>query len=159
MADLTRPSRPGRKRGPAIGLAVFGSASFADNTQQLAVLLGRHERLSDWMTGAGLDLVMSDAGLRIVDAMIDRWLDDPTIAPGLTNEVGIFLGDVIFHEISNARWHVWPNGHPVIRLGNGRELDVTALTRERVRKGRPHLNTILDNAAAAAESRPTDGIT
>ena len=159
MADLTRPARPGRKRGPAIGLAVFGSAGFADNTQQAR----RHARPP--RTAQRLDDRCGPrlGGVRCWPAdrrRHDRPLaDDPTIAPGLTNEVGIFLGDVVLHEISNARWHVWPNGHPVIRLGNGRELDVTALTRTRVRKGRPHLNTILENAAAAAEWRPTNGTT
>ena len=62
----------------------------------------------------------------------------------------------MLHEISNARWHLWPNGQPVIRLGNGRELDVTAVTRTRIRKGRPHLNAILDNAARAAGSAPAE---
>ncbi|WP_344810093.1 DUF6278 family protein [Microlunatus ginsengisoli] len=153
MSNINSSRRHRRKHGTARGVAVFGTSGFADDSQGLTDLLGRHERLIGWMRAAGLDLEVSAAGLQTVDAMVGTWRDDPIVAPGLTNDVGIFLGDVMVHEISGARWHVWPNGHPVIRLADGKEIDVTAQTSTRVRKGRPHLNAILDQAAAAAKAR------
>ncbi len=157
MGNINSSRRHRRKHGTARGVAVFGTSGFADDSQGLTDLLGRHERLIGWMRAAGLELEVSAAGLQTVDAMVETWRDDPSVAPGLTNDVGIFLGDVMVHEISGARWHVWPNGHPVIRLADGKEIDVTAQTSTRVRKGRPHLNAILDQAAGAAKAGPTSG--
>lgn len=154
MIDIRRLWRRGRRRGTAQGVGVFGSPGFADDPEGLAALLGSHERLTGWMTAAGLDLEVSAAGLQSVDAMVDRWRDDPTIAPALSNDVGVFLGDVLLHEIRGSRWHVWPNGHPVVRLEGGREIDVTARTESRVRKSQPHLSAILDGARAATRHTP-----
>ena len=149
MVDIRRLWRRGRRRGTAQGVGVFGAPGFADDPDGLAALLGRHERLTKWMRAAGLDLQVSAYGLQAVDAMIDHWQDDPTIAPALSNDVGVFLGDVLIHEISGSRWHVWPNGHPVIRLKGGQEIDVTAQTRTRTDKGQPHLSAALAKARAA----------
>lgn len=107
------------------------------------------------MRTAGADLEVSAGGLQAVDAMIDTWRDTPAAAPNLANEVGLFLGSVLVHEIIDASWHAWPNGHPVIRLTTGKEFDVTALTATRVRKGQPRLKAILDQAVAATGTRPT----
>lgn len=154
MIDIGRLWRRGRRRGTAQGVGVFGSPGFADDLEGLAALLGRHQRLTEWMRAAGLDLQVSASGLQTVDAMIDYWRDDRTIAPALSNDVGVFLGDVLLHEISGSRWHVWPNGHPVIRLKGGQEIDVTAQTRTRVGKGQPHLSATLDKARAARRPTP-----
>jgi hypothetical protein len=81
MVDITRVWRHRRKRGTAQGVAVFGTSGFAEDPQGLTDLLGRHERLTDWMRTAGLDLRVSAAGLQTVDAMIDAWRDDPIVAP------------------------------------------------------------------------------
>lgn len=128
---------------------MFGAPGFADDSEGLAALLGRHERLAGWMRAAGLDLHVSASGLQAVDAMIDHWQDDPTIAPALSNDVGIFLGDVLLHEVNGSRWHIWPNGHPVIRLKGGQEIDVTAQARTRADEGQPRLSATLDRARAA----------
>lgn len=80
-------------------MGVFGSPGFTADQKGLADLLSRHDRLINWMAAAGLDLEKSAAGLRAVDAMIDAWRDDPSVAPGLSNEVGLYLGDVMLHEI------------------------------------------------------------
>jgi SAM-dependent methyltransferase len=34
---------------------------------------------------------------------------------------------VIVATIAGARWRLWPNGHPVVRLASGRDLDVAAM--------------------------------
>ncbi len=153
VIDIGRLWRRGRRRGKAQGVAVFGAPGFANDADGLASLLGSHQRLADWLTAAGLELEVSAAGLQTVDVMIDRWREDPTIASALSNDVGVFLGDVLLHEVSGARWHVWPNGHPVVRLAGGREIDVTGQTQTRVRKGQPHLGAVLDGAKASTRTR------
>lgn len=149
MRDLKRLWRHGRERGAARGVGVFGGPGFADDAQGLTDLLGRHEDLTDWMSTAGADLQVSAAGLEAVHALMDTWRDAPALTPNLANKVGLFLGTVLIHEISGASWHIWPNGHPVVRLTTRKDFDVTALTETRVRTGHPHLTTVLDQAAAA----------
>lgn len=146
MVDIRRLLPRRRRHRTAEGVVVFGSPGIANDQQALTTLLGRHERLAGWMTTAGLDLEVSSAGLRVVNSLIEEWLEDPTVAPGLINEVGVFLGDVLLHEIADARWWIWPNGHPVIRLRSGPEIDVIAQTAVRVQKGRPPLNDTLETA-------------
>jgi hypothetical protein len=53
-------------------------------------------------------------------------------------------------NVAGARWHVWPNGHPVIQLADGRESDVVALVAERLRTGRPTLPQVLSDARAGS---------
>lgn len=154
MAGFGGLWHPGRRRRSAQGVGVFGSPGFADDQQGLADLLGRHDRLADWMSAAGLDLQVSAAGLESVDTMIDTWRDDLTVVPQLANEVGVFLGDVLLHEIPGARWLVWPNGHPVIHLPDGREIDVTERAGRRIRRGRPRLTAVLGTAGTATKRRP-----
>jgi hypothetical protein len=149
MRDLKCLWRHGRKRGAARGVGVFGGPGFADDAQSLTDLLGRHEDLTDWMSTAGADLQVSAAGLQAVDVLMDTRRDAPALTANLANKVGLFLGTVLIHEISGAGWHIWPNGHPVIRLTTGKDFDVTALTETRVRTGHPHLTAVLDQAAAA----------
>jgi hypothetical protein len=43
---------------------------------------------------------------------------------------------------------MWPNGHPVVRLRSGRELDVVALGNSRVTSGHPRLARAFADAAA-----------
>ena len=63
-------------------------------------------------------------------------------------QAGLFLGTVILARVAGARWRVWPNAHPVVRLPSGRELDVVAMGNDRVRKGTPRLITVFADAAA-----------
>lgn len=62
---------------------------------------------------------------------------------------------MLIREITGACWQFWPNGHPVVRLINGEELDVIALTTTRLCTGQPRLNMPgrLASVAAAAWSR------
>ena len=82
----------------------------------------------------------------IAQGVIDGWTKHPTIGPALGNVVGLFLGSVLVRHVDGAQWHVWPNGHPVVRLRNGREYDVVALADQRVQIGEPHLPSILAEA-------------
>ncbi|WP_368735701.1 DUF6278 family protein, partial [Pseudomonas sp. 100_A] len=144
MIDIRRWWRRGRHHGTAQGVVVFGSPGFDDDQQGLRTLLGRHERLTEGMRAAGLELEVSGGGLRVVDSMIEGWVEDPIVAPGLINDVGFFLGNVLVQEIPDAQWRVWPNGHPVVQLADGREFDVTAQAAARVQRSHPPLTDILD---------------
>ena len=59
----------------------------------------------------------------------------------LANEVGTFLGTV-----DGASWHVWPSGHPVVRVIPKRDIDVVDLAERRISSGRPNLTGILLDA-------------
>jgi hypothetical protein len=52
-------------------------------------------------------------------------------------EAGLFLGTVIVATIPGARRRLRPDGHPVVRLATGRDLDVVAMANDRMAKGAP----------------------
>ena len=118
----------------------------AENAEGLASSLGRQDELEVWLAQRGETLTDSSEDLAIVDSAIDGWTEDPTIGPALGNVVGLFLGSVLVRHVDGAQWHVWPNGHPVLRLRNGREYDVVALAGKRVQIGEPSLPSILAEA-------------
>jgi hypothetical protein len=64
---------------------------------------------------------------------------------------GLFLGTVIVSTIHGAHWRLWPNGHPVVRLVPGRDLDVIALANDRLRSGQPRLAAVYADATAATD--------
>ena len=121
----------GPKRGIARGIVVFGSPGFEDS-DRLQELLSGHNEVLHW--AAERDLALSDEpeGLSTLDEALDEWTQDPAIGSGIGNEVGLFLGHVIVKNIEGARWSVWPNGHPIVRLVSGRDVDVTALADQRL---------------------------
>ena len=55
---------------------------------------------------------------------------------------------MIVATVAGAHWRLWPNGHPVVRLASGRDLDVAAMASERVSKGVPRLADIYADAEA-----------
>ena len=91
------------------------------------------------------------ADLALLDHALGERRDDQEIAV-LGTEVGLFLGTVITASVRGARWRVWPNGHPVVRLASGRELDVAAIGSARVHAGAPRLAHAF--ADAAGDPRP-----
>ncbi len=123
--------RPGPKHGLARGVAVFGPSGSNDQ-QALTALLARCEALRTWASGHEVALTDDPGSLSALDRNLDAWAAVPEIGPTLGNETGLYLGTVIVNHVRGARWHTWPNGHPVIRLGSGRELDVIALVRQRL---------------------------
>jgi hypothetical protein len=70
-----------------------------------------------------------------------------TLAAEMSAEVGLFLGTVIAAGVPGACWKLWPNGHPVIRLADGRDLDVVALACERISNDSPALADVYADAA------------
>jgi hypothetical protein len=52
------------------------------------------------------------------------------------------LGNVIVEHVDGSKWKVWPNGHPVIQLRSGADLDVTAIANERINHSGTNLESI-----------------
>jgi hypothetical protein len=65
----------------------------------------------------------------------------------LNNEAGLYLGTVMVRNLRAARWHVWPNGHPVVQLSSGRMFDVVALVNQQASRGGVHLAGLYADAA------------
>ena len=142
---------PGPKHGVPRGMAVYG-APHGPAPDRLDELLSRCERLRGWARVRG-GFVLSGVpeDLELLDQAIDDWHHDGQTAT-LGNEAGLFLGAVIIASVPGARWQLWPNGHPVLRLTSGRELDVVALGGDRVCAGTPRLTRAF--ADATADRRP-----
>jgi len=136
---------PGPKHGFARNTAVFGLAGF-DEPDQLLYLFAQCVALRTW---AGIrDIVMDDApeSLPALDRTLDAWSAEPDIGPRLGSEVGQYLGTVIVKCVPGAAWRVWPNGHPVVRLPSGNDLDVIAQVSRRLTS---HEGTLMSIYAAA----------
>lgn len=138
----------GPKHGMARSVAVFGSLGFERDPEALDDLLGRVEMLRRLAEADGVPLNDRPVDLAGLDRAIDAWCRDPEVAAGLGNEVGLFLGRVLVRNISGAQGRVWGNGHPVVRLSSGRELDVVALAHDRVAHGQPRLSSVYAEALA-----------
>jgi hypothetical protein len=138
-------------------VAVYGVPGRPD-PEQLRELLGRCDRLRVFARAHGFELDGSPQDLALLDQAIDEATDQatgglggpPRVGAALA-EVGLFLGSVIVATVAGARWRLWRNGHPVVRLASGRDLDVAAMASDRVSKGTPLLADVY--ADAAGQSR------
>ena len=133
----------GPKHGIARGVAVF---TFPDSSGSdiVAGPLSDSGRLRQWSLEHGVDLTDDLAGLEVLDAHLDGWNADPSHHErvDLGNEIGIYLGNVILKHVADSRWKLWPNGHPVVALKSGRELDVTSMTNDRLNRMGSSLESI-----------------
>jgi len=122
---------------------------------QLAELLGRRQELRAWARALGLELTGVPADLGLLDQAIDQaigtWGRHSRMS-AVGHEAGLFLGTVIVAQVPGACWRLWSNGHPVVRLPAGRDLDVVAVAHDRVSTGAPLLTETY--ARAAADHRP-----
>jgi hypothetical protein len=137
---------PGPEHGVARGVAAYGFPH-GPNPDHLHELLGRCERLRGWASARGFVLSGVPEDLELLDQAIDEWRNDTETA-ALANEAGLYLGTVIIASAVGARWRVWPNGHPVVRLASGHDVDVVAVGGDRVRQGAPRLIDAFTDAAA-----------
>jgi hypothetical protein len=139
----------GPKYGPARGVAVYGSASPATMGAVGDVVL-HSERLFRWSLQHGIRLNGDVASLELLDRQLDDWHADQAHyeSVNLPVEVGTYLGQVIVVHVEGSRWILWPNGHPVVRLPSGRELDVTAMANERISHAGPSLPDVFANATS-----------
>jgi hypothetical protein len=122
----------GHKHGVARGVSVYGSPGFRDSDLQELML--RCDGLRRWATDHDLILDDGPESLTKLDEHLDSWNSDSSHhgKVDLSNEVGKYLGVVIVKHVPGSQWTVWPNGHPVIRLRSGTDLDVTRLSNERL---------------------------
>jgi hypothetical protein len=133
----------------ARGVAVFGNPGFAGDVDGLNEILGRWPALRSWAAGYGLALSGVPEDLQLLDQEIGEWPDDAVMT--LAGEVGLFLGTVIVTSAPDARWRVWPNGHPVVLTAPGRELDVIAIANRQFRTDGPRLADVYADAVAGIE--------
>ncbi|MEU2434540.1 MULTISPECIES: DUF6278 family protein [unclassified Streptomyces] len=97
----------------------------------------------------GLDLDDTPESLEALDQLPPRWRDDPEELPWLGNDAGLYLGTVIVRTVRGASWHVWPGGHPVVRLASGREVNVVEAGLDWAVNGSPELSQVYAEAAEA----------
>jgi hypothetical protein len=139
---------PGPKHGVPRGMVVWGNTRDLD-PDTMNDHFGRCEGLRNWARMRGFALSGIPEDLELLDQAIDERpigaFNDPWCQA--EGEVGLFLGTVIVASLAGACWRLWPNGHPVMRLASGRELDVVAMGSARVSTGVPRL---IDAFAAAA---------
>jgi len=139
----------GPKHGVARGVAVFTSADSVGSDVVIGALADSG-RLRQWSLAHGVDLTDDLASLEVLDAHIDEWNADPSHyeSVDLGNEVGIYLGNVILKNVAGTSWRVWPNGHPVIALESNRDLDVIAMTGDRLLRSGSSLPSIYARASS-----------
>jgi hypothetical protein len=145
---------PGPRHGLPRGVAVYGVPGRPDS-EQLGELLGRCGQLRAFARAHGFELDGSPQDLGPLDQAIDEAtgqatseLGGPPRTGAALTEAGLFLGSVIVATVAGARWRLWPNGHPVVHLASGRDLDVAAMASDRVSKGAPRLADVYADAAA-----------
>jgi hypothetical protein len=134
-------------------VAVYGVPR--PNPEHLDGLLGRCEQLRTWARAHGFELDGVPDDLALLDQALDEAIEQasgelggPLRIAAVGNQAGLFLGTVIIATVPGARWRMWPNGHPVVRLPSSRDLDVVAMANDRVSKGAPLLADVYADAAA-----------
>jgi hypothetical protein len=123
------------------------ATSVVTDPEGVAELLSECELLRAHASDAGLELDGSVASLDALDQLTPRWRDVPETLTGLGNDAGLYLGTVIVRVVPGARWQVWPDGRPRIRLASGREIDVVAAGESWAAVGAPELAQVHAEAA------------
>ncbi|WP_433893533.1 DUF6278 family protein [Streptomyces sp. CA-111067] len=137
------------KHAMARGVAVSSAGPSACDPDQagLAELLGECELLRTRAADEGVELDGSEGSLSALDQLVPNWRDDPDVLSWLGNDAGLYLGTVMVRTVPGATWRVWPNGHPVVRLATGREIDTVDLGHGWAESGSPELSQVLAEAA------------
>lgn len=137
-----------KRRGPAFGVAVFsGGEGDDDGHEGLAELLSECELLRAQAQQSGVELDDSAASLEALDQLVPRWRDDEETVTWLGNDAGLYLGTVVVRTVPDARWEIWPDGHPVVRLASGREIDVVEAGHAWAASGAPELSQLYAEVA------------
>ncbi|MFE3325793.1 DUF6278 family protein [Streptomyces sp. NPDC059176] len=137
-----------RKRHGGARTQPLASAVGGD-PEGVAELLSECELLRVRVGQQGLELDDSPASLEALDQLPPRWREDPEELPWLGNDAGLYLGTVIVRTVRGATWHVWPGGHPVVRLASGREINVVEAGLDWAVQGAPELSQVYAEAAEA----------
>jgi Family of unknown function (DUF6278) len=118
-------------------MAAWGGPGRRVDPDGLTCLLGDCRRLRDWARDRALDLDGRPLSLTVLDEALRARPEEA--APLMPAEAGIYAGTVMINNRPGARWRLWPNGHPVVRLASGRTLDVIALVSQQAAVGEYHL--------------------
>ncbi|MER7175360.1 DUF6278 family protein [Streptomyces mesophilus] len=125
------------------------AAAFEEDPEGVAELLSECALLRSQAESVGLELDDSPASLEALDQLLPRWRDDPELLPWLGNDAGLYLGTVVVRTVPGATWHVWPGGHPVVRLVSGREIQVVEAGLDWAVAGAPELSQVYAEASEA----------
>ncbi|WP_225835806.1 DUF6278 family protein [Streptomyces sp. NK08204] len=117
-----------------------GDAALPADPEGVAALLSECELLRSQADLAGVRLDDTPHSLTALDQLLPRWREDPEILPWLGNDAGLYLGTVVVRTVPGAAWEIRPDGEPVVRLANGREVEVVAAGREWAANGVPELS-------------------
>ncbi|MEU8551258.1 DUF6278 family protein [Streptomyces roseoverticillatus] len=130
-----------RKRH-ALGPGAAPSSAVDRDPEGLAELLSECELLRAHAQSAGVALDDSPASLEALDQLQPRWRDDPELLPWLGNDAGLYLGTVVIRTVRDAGWWIRSDGQPVVRLANGREVDVVEAGQAWAADGAPELSQL-----------------
>ncbi|SDJ57453.1 DUF6278 family protein [Streptomyces indicus] len=125
------------------------AAAFEEDPEGVAELLSECALLRSQAESVGLELDDTPASLEALDQLLPRWRDDPELLPWLGNDAGLYLGTVVVRTVPGATWHVWPGGHPVVRLASGREIQVVEAGLDWAVGGAPELSQVYAEASEA----------
>jgi len=72
-------------------------------------------RLGRQLNDHNLGLSGNPESLAALGEKLDLWNFEAShyVRVGLSNEVGVYLGNVIVQFVEGSRWTVWPNGYLV----------------------------------------------
>ncbi|MER8230903.1 DUF6278 family protein [Streptomyces sp. NPDC094049] len=110
-------------------------------------LLAECELLRARADRSGVALDDTPRSLQELDQLPPRWRDDPEELPWVGNDAGLYLGTVIVRNVPGARWHVWPDSGPVVRLASGREIQVVEAGLDWAMTGSPELSQVYAEAS------------
>jgi hypothetical protein len=144
MSQFWRQWLPGPKHGVARGIAVHGSPGFQRDAERLADLLADCRKLRAWARDHSVDLDDTPGSLAALDEGLSPLTGETRRL--LETDGGLYLGTVLVRHVHQGRWQVWPNGHPVVRLPSGRDLDVVAIVSDDARAGQPGLAALYADA-------------
>ncbi|MEZ0090280.1 DUF6278 family protein [Streptacidiphilus sp. EB129] len=132
--------RPRRDAATPLGATPPRYGAGADDPGSLGEMLSECGLLRERALDAGLALDDTVASLAALDQLPPTWRDDPETAEWLGNDAGLYLGTVIVRELHGSGWMLLPDGHPVVVLASGREVDVVAMGLSWARDGSPELS-------------------
>jgi hypothetical protein len=123
----------------------------------MAGMLATCEQLRTWarirhgleLDNVPADLPLLDRALAEAREAASSEFGGPSRIASLGSQAGLYLGTVIVASVPGARWRAWPNGHPVVRLSAGLDVDVVAIASNSVSQGSPLLADAYADAAAS----------
>lgn len=124
---VQRLLRIGPRHGIARGLAVYGGPGTRNGAIGAATAVLQPDALTRWLADRNEPRGNTRDALAAIERRLDEAQNDEELGHMLGSEIALLLGQVLIANVDGARWTVWPNGHPVIRIGHT-DLDVTEIS-------------------------------